>query len=68
MAAALSVVLVLLALNGVVVDVTGDAGIKVGIGRAITRLATVVLAGYVVWLWYRSSPTPGGGQRTSSTT
>ena len=65
MAAALSVLLVLLALNGVVVDLTDDAGVKVGIGRAVTRMATVVLAGYVVWLWYRS---PAGGQRTSSTT
>ena len=64
-AAALGVVLGLLALNGVVIDLTAPGGIKVGIGRAVTRVATVVLAGYVVWLWYRSAPT---SQRTSSTT
>lgn len=58
LSAGLGVVLVLLALNGVLVDLTGGAGLEVGAGRAITRLATVVLAGFAVVLWYRS--TPGG--------
>jgi hypothetical protein len=59
-------VLVLLALNGVLVDLTSEAGFKVGVGRAVTRLATVLLGGFAVSLWYRSAPAQP--QRTSSTT
>ena len=61
-AAGIALVLVLLALNGVIVDLTGDSP-RLGIGRAVARFAVIALAGYVLLAWYRSSP-----QRTSSTT
>ena len=43
-AAGIAVVLVLLAVNGVIVDLTGDSP-RFGIGRAIARFAVIALAG-----------------------
>ena len=52
---AVSLVALLLALNGIVVDVTSDVDVMFVLSNVIGRLATVVLAGFGLWL---SATTP----------
>ena len=63
-ATAVSLAVVLLGINGILTDLTGDAGALFRISSLITRLAPIGLAAVALWLSLRSAPTARARRRT----
>ena len=63
-ATAVSLAVVLLGINGVLTDLTGDAGALFRISSLITRLAPIGVAAAALWLSLRSAPPARARRRT----
>jgi hypothetical protein len=55
-ATAVSLAVVLLALNGVITDLTGDTSALFKLSAVVSRLAAIGLAGYALWLSVTAAP------------
>jgi hypothetical protein len=58
-ATAVSLAVVLLALNGVITDLTADAGAMFRLSNIVSRLGTITLGGYGLWV-SATAPAPPG--------